>query len=381
MLTSKLTSVSPNLTLVSNTYDNAAVAPISGLPREYDAANYNMYFRYRGNVTQTVSPGKTTNTRYDITGTVASQDDNNGHSVAVTTSGATNFTLPDKLDPNGTGQLVTQANYNAPNYGVASVASPGQTLYNPVTSPSGTAAYTDYDSYGRVDYTLAPSQVAGQAAGAQTNYTYSYSGPWTTTATTQGTTASHWTKTILDGLGRTVSTQTGTGSATLSTVDIPYGPCACSPLGKMSQQSQPYAPGDPVAYTAYSYDALGRTLTVTLPDGASQTQYTYQANVTTVSDPAGNWKQYYYDAFGNLVTVIEPDPTAQTVPGPPTSPVSSYPVTSVPASYLLTSYTYDQLNHLTQVSMPRSTGTQTARSSTTPPRSASPPSPTRKTAP
>jgi YD repeat-containing protein len=60
----------------------------------------------------------------------------------------------------------------------------------------------------------------------------------------------------------------------------------------------------------------------------------------------------------NLVTVIEPDPTANPVKSPQ-NPPQAYPVTSVPAGYLLTSYTYDQLNHLTQVSMPRSTGTQT----------------------
>ena len=60
----------------------------------------------------------------------------------------------------------------------------------------------------------------------------------------------------------------------------------------------------------------------------------------------------------NLVTVIEPDPTANPVKSPQ-NPPQAYPVTSVPAGYLLTSYTYNQLNHLTQVSMPRSTGTQT----------------------
>jgi len=51
--------------------------------------------------------------------------------------------------------------------------------------------------------------------------------------------------------------------------------------------------------------------------------------------------------------VLEPDPTANPVPGPPTP--STYPVTSAPTGMLLTTYTYDQLNHLTQVAMPRST--------------------------
>ena len=47
------------------------------------------------------------------------------------------------------------------------------------------------------------------------------------------------------------------------------------------------------------------------PDGASTTTYSYSGNQTTVTDPAGNWKQFTKDALGNLVTVIEPDPANQ----------------------------------------------------------------------
>ena len=101
--------------------------------------------------------------------------------------------------------------------------------------------------------------------------------------------------------------QTGHGSTIVSTVDTVYAPCACSPLGKMSQQSQPFGPGDTEVYAAYTYDALGRTTNVLLADGASHTQYVYQGNFTTVIDPAGHLKQYASDAFGNLVTVLEPD--------------------------------------------------------------------------
>ena len=157
-----------------------------------------------------------------------------------------------------------------------------------------------------------------QAAGAQTDYTYTYSTTtgWTTTATTANTQGgSHYTTTTLDGLGRTASVQTGT-TAALSEVDTIYAPCACSPLGKMSWQSQPYAPPNSAPPgTTYSYDALGRTVNVLSPDGASHTTYTYQGNFTTVTDPAGKWKQYASDTFGNLVSVIEPQ---STIPRPQT---------------------------------------------------------------
>jgi YD repeat-containing protein len=54
----------------------------------------------------------------------------------------------------------------------------------------------------------------------------------------------------------------------------------------MSQQSQPYLPPNSAPPgTAYSYDALGRTVKVLLADGASFTTYTYQGNFTTITDP------------------------------------------------------------------------------------------------
>jgi YD repeat-containing protein len=350
LLTSTLNSVTPNVTLVSNVYDGGALSSTLSVPREWDWVNYGASFTYRGNVTQANTPGKTVVTAYDYTGTVVSQNDNNGHSVNVATSTATNYTLPDTLSPNGSSTLETQATYTT-GYFPASVAAPGQTIYDPVNSPSGTAAYTGYDSYGRVSYTLAPSQVAGQAAGAQTYYTYGYaSDGWTITATTAG----HFTTTFLDGLGRTISVKTGTGGTVLSQVNTGYAPCACSPLGKMYAKSQPFTPPNSSPVTYYSYDALGRTINVLLADGASHTTYAYQGNFTTVTDPAGNWKQYVTDAFGNLVTVIEPDPSQNPVVGPPAP--TTYPVTSAPAGTLLTSYTYDQFNHLTLVSMPRVTG-------------------------
>src|ERR1039457_1447775 len=117
-----------------------------------------------------------------------------------------------------------------------------------------------------------------------------------------------------------------------------YGPCACSPLGKMTRVSQPYAPGITPVWSTYTYDSSGRTLTVTAPDGASVTRYTYQGNLTTVTDPAGKSKTFTADAMGNLVTVSEPDPAGGTD---------------------VTTYNYNAVNQLLTVTMPRSSGTQT----------------------
>ena len=121
-----------------------------------------------------------------------------------------------------------------------------------------------------------------------------------------------------------------------------YAPCACSPLAKIQQVSQPYASGgSPSAWTVYTYDGLGRTIKTLQPDGVSATIYSYSGNQTTVTDPAGNWKQFTKDVLGNLTTVVEPDPANQ------------------PGGTLTTTYTYDWMNHVSGVSMTRGSATQT----------------------
>lgn len=124
----------------------------------------------------------------------------------------------------------------------------------------------------------------------------------------------------------------------ISVVDAQYAPCACSPLGKVSAVSRPYAPNGAPVFTTYTYDASGRTLSVTLPDG-SVTKTVYQGNTTTITDPvgvanpaAGKWKKQTTDAMGNLTLVTEPNPAGG-------------------ADW--TSYTYNSLNQVTGVSMPR----------------------------
>jgi len=140
----------------------------------------------------------------------------------------------------------------------------------------------------------------------------------------------------VDGLGRTVKVETGYGTTTVSVVETEYAPCACSPMGKVKRVSMPHAPGASAIWTTYNYDVMGRTTSVTAPDG-SATTYAYAGNTLTVTDPAGKWKKYTNDAFGNLVEVVEPKDASSTY---------------------TTSYTYNAFNKLTQVSMPRDGVTQ-----------------------
>jgi YD repeat-containing protein len=200
------------------------------------------------------------------------------------------------------------------------------------SGPNGDTASTGYDSYARPASTTS-------ATGAVTTYTYATAAPWTVTATTNG----RWSRTTLDGFGRTVKGEQGNGPTTstpVSVAETTYEACGCSAVGKTKSVSMPHASGAGSVWTTYVYDALGRTTGVTNPDGSAKS-YQYVANTVTVTDEAGKWKKYWMDGYGNLTQVQEPDPA---------NPGSS--------SYY-TYYTYDLLGHCISVNMPRPTGTQT----------------------
>jgi RHS repeat-associated protein len=312
LLTSSVTDGTNTATLASNTYDGTTLTSVSG-PHEHDS-NYTTTFTYRGNVTSSVTPTTNTTNYYDMTGNLTNTTVN-GVSSAVTTTSATNYAAPSQMTTNS---LTSSASWST-FLGLGSA-----------TGPNGDTGSITYDADARPLTSTSPY-------GAVTNYTYNdTASPPNKIAATNG----HWVKTVMDGLGRTIQTVTGYGTGagtTVSTVDTKYAPANSSAFGKLSQRSEPYAPGGSDAWTTFTYDASGRTLSKALPDG-STTTYAYQGNTVTVTDPAGKWKTYTRDAFGNLTAVVEPDPALGNV---------------------TTSYTYDVLNHLTGVSMPRGSNTQT----------------------
>ncbi|MGE5648368.1 MAG: RHS repeat-associated core domain-containing protein [Acidobacteriota bacterium] len=309
VVSSAVTDGANNVTLATNTYDGGTLTNVSPIAVHDPASDTS--FRYRGNITKSVTPGATRNMTYDIGGNVVNADDGYGHVLVKTFSNATAYTVPDKISPNND-NFATALTYSA-FLNVASVAAPGST------------SSVEYDNYARPKQSTSPY-------GAITNYTYPSSNVITATTETRIVT------TTLDGLGRTVKVETGDSSAVQSVVETEYDSCACSPLGKLKRVSRPYKPGDPVYWTTYTYDALGRTTRIDLPGGTGAITYAYAGNTATVSDPAGKWKKYTTDAMGNLIQVTEPAPEGGTHE---------------------TYYTYNVLNQMTQVWMPRATGTQT----------------------
>ena len=235
----RVTQVTMNGTvLVTNTYDGYTAgpcSPVAGLTARtglalHDDTNFGLGFAYRGNLTRSVSVGGVQCLGYETTGVVTGTMDGAGRFVMAAPSSSTNYSLPGVLTPGGNANLQTSITY-ADSWAVTSL-----------TGPNGANGTTTYDSLGRPQSTRIPD-------GAVTDYTYAgyqaTGGAGAQQTATLGTgTAARWKRTSLDGFGRVVRVESGNGASTnvaVSQVDTEYGPCACSPLGKLKRVSMPHA--------------------------------------------------------------------------------------------------------------------------------------------
>ena len=316
MKTSVVTDGTQSITLFDSLWDYGTLTLRSGLT-QFDP-NYSGGPPWRrGNLSQADAYGAPLTHFYrDVTGTMTSmvQGAYYGQAgYATTYTPTSNNTVPGAIT---VGSLTENMSWNA---------FLGLTQD---TKPNSNQTSLTYDSYARQATVTSPT-------GATTTYSYTNSPP-TTTVTTNG----KWTKTTYDGLGRPIRVETGHGTTTVSIVDSEYAPCACSPMGKLKRVTRPYAPGpgNNQHWTTYTYDALGRTVSVALPSSAGTTTYLYEGNTVKTTDPAGKWKKFTMNAMGNLTQVNEPNPAG--------------------GADLVTTYTYNLADKLTQVSMTRGATTQ-----------------------
>jgi YD repeat-containing protein len=306
LLTSQVTDGTTTLTLVSNTYDTGTVVDTPTAAGQWNGSHAGP----AGRLTVSVMPGAVRNYQYDKTGNLVHVDDGYGHSVDTTPSQAADYARPGQIRPNNDGNLAETMTWNTAFLGLTQES-----------GPNGAVAALTYDSYAR-------TQSVTSADGAVTTYSYA-NAPAAVTATTNG----RWVKSTFDGFGRTIKVERGDGGGTKSVVETEYEPCACSPLGKVKRVSQPYAPGGTVYWTVYTYDALGRTVSVALPNGSGTNTAVYEGNAVTATDAAGKWKKQEVDAFGNVVKTTEPNPAG--------------------GANLETTFTYNLVNQMTGVSMTR----------------------------
>jgi RHS repeat-associated protein len=175
-----------------------------------------------------------------------------------------------------------------------------------------------YDSMDRVNQTNFPD--LGQTTRAYNEA----SKPLNLVTTAKITTTLNLVSTVVvDGLGRETQSQLTSDPQGTDYTDTSY-----DALGRTATVSNPHR-GSPLSTdgtTTYHYDALNRTTSVTEPDG-SIISTSYTGNCSTVTDEASKVRKSCSDGLGRLSSVAE-DPT-----------VLNYQ----------TSYTYDAIDNLTAV--------------------------------
>jgi RHS repeat-associated protein len=306
-------------------------------PPNHDAA-YDQNKTMRGNATAIKTfidiasqEASTRRVRYDIFGNVVEADMSCCVKKFFGFSGATAYSKPDWVRSGDEAELNLQTNYQS-NYFTG--------LVERETNPDG--VWTDYE----YDRALRLKRVSEQT-GAEVVTQFEQDGngndllayvsqvSYDDRGTHRVITSKRW----LDGSGQIVRSGTGTGDAPDNydmTATI-YDAC-----GRVAKRSNPYlgdASGNPQSgvtqsWTTNTYDELSRVVNVTLPDEQSiQTEYrgaTATSGVTvTVTDTVGRKRKRVVDGLGRLVKVIEQNPANGNLEWE-------------------TNYSYDALDNLTQ---------------------------------
>ena len=198
-----------------------------------------------------------------------------------------------------------------------------------------TSTYT-YDSMWRLAQANHPDN--GQDTITRQEAVY----PFTATLTsTINTSQNKVPLSVFDQLGRVVQTQLTSDPQGIDYTDKTY-----DALGRVATVSNPYRTGTDATsspkgtVTTYSYDALGRKIKETYPDGSVLTT-AYCGSSTLVTDPTLKWRRSRVNGLGQLVEVDEPNAVGATV-NPNGCPGTGEPI-------WVTSYTNDVLGNLTQV--------------------------------
>ena len=160
-----------------------------------------------------------------------------------------------------------------------------------VTAPSGATVETFYSD---------PTAPNVDALTYRTKLTYLHD------TTTKTETSRQW----LDGAGRTLRSGSAAGDAPSSydAVKMVY-----DALGRVTKSSNPYPSnnsGEPTGTTywkIYTYDTSSRVTQVTMPDNTNIIQTAYSGAVTTVTDQVGRKRVSEIDGLGRVIKVTEMD--------------------------------------------------------------------------
>src|ERR1700754_2027443 len=314
----------------------------------YWVTAYNAATDYRGNVTSVTTYADGTNLtgaivesrRYDITGNmvkksiIAGKQTTFGYNINSQFAYATTKTRGS--DSNAFAQVTTSTVYDL-NTGLATGG----------TNANGNPSSTSYDPN-----TLRPISSIS-TTGAHIDYTYNDAGLSVTTtsylASADGGGVADQNVKLMNGRGAVRQEKALGVGGVWDIVDTVY-----DNMGQITQQTRPYRTGETPQSTTTTYDAIGRTKTVTTPDG-SATQRFYNepsrpraassspGETMRVQDAWGRERWARTDASGRLVEVVEPDPNGNG---------------SVATNGLVTTYSYNVLGNMTLINQ----GPQQSRS-------------------
>jgi RHS repeat-associated protein len=291
----------------------------------------------------------TTSNTYGLYGNLATSTDARGK---VTTFGYDNpaLGLPNHVTVNPENGTGTQTTTSAYDYSTGLVTS--------TTDANGNTSNIDYTNQllGTIDPFGRPGVVIGPDIGGGVNHrTRTFYEDNTRTVTVLSDLNSEGdgllkSQTISDMLGRTIETRQYETASAFIAVRQSY-----DVANRIAKTSNPFRAGEPVVWTTTVSDLLGRVVSVTTPDNASVVT-AYSGNRVLVADQntfddLRRKRISETDALGRLKTVWEVTAADQY-----TEDVSFPNWPSVTKGYK-TTYQYDALDNLTQVSQ----GSQPAR--------------------
>ena len=158
-----------------------------------------------------------------------------------------------------------------------------------------------------------------------------------------GTQKTITTTTDYDGWGRVIHQTNRHGGQVNTTYDT---------MGRVASITNPFpAGGSPGPTTGYTYDVLGRTTVVTLPDNQT-VQTIYSGNNVTMIDQVNRKTQRVSDGLGRLVTVNEQDSAGLLTQATNYSFDTLGNLTQVNQGNQLRTYKYDALSRLTNEKIP-----------------------------
>jgi len=207
----------------------------------------------------------------------------------------------------------------------------------------GVTTYTYNDPLWRT------TNIAYPNGGSKATSYFTTSGSWYfTTSTTIDSSGQHLTtETDLDGLGRTTKELVTSDTAGSDEVDTAY-----DLPGRVRSKSNPHRStgSDTDGTTTYDYDAMGRTLTVTLPDSNTVATAYNNRTVNSYTEGSGTERFIQTDDLGRMTSICE---VMVHYTGPQANGAS--PVKPCNSDFstnygFVTSYTYDELNRLVKVS-------------------------------